>query len=66
MTQLAIGEIHSERCLAEGSPKELWVARMHLSEGPEGLRFAYGTSQEAAEQKLMKAIDVVAEVEVSE
>lgn len=65
MSQLAIGQIHCERCSAAGSPSELWVARVHLGEGPKGLHFAYGTSQEAAEQKLMKAIDVVAEVEES-
>ena len=65
MTQLAIGEIHSERCSAKGSPDERWVARVHLSKGPEGLCFEYGTSQEVAEQKLMKSIDVVTEVEAS-
>ena len=54
---LSIGEMHCERCSAEGSPRELWVARVHLSEGPEGLRFAYGTTLEAAEQKLQRLLD---------
>lgn len=59
---LAIGEIKTERCSAEGSPKELWNARVQLSKGAEGLRHAYGPTREVAEQKLMAAIDVVAEV----
>lgn len=60
---LAIGEFAIERCSAEGSTVELWCARVHLSPGADGLRIAYGTSEESAEQKLMKALDVVAEVE---
>lgn len=64
--KLEHGQIACERCSAEGSPRELWCARVHLSEGPDGLRHTYGPTKESAEQKLMKAIDVVAEVEVSE
>lgn len=64
--KLAMGEIKTERCSAEGSPKELWNARVQLSPGAEGLRHAYGTTKEIAEQKLMEQLDVVAEVEVGE
>lgn len=50
--KLETGQIACERCSAEGSPRELWCARVHLSEGPEGLRLAYGSSEEIARVKL--------------
>lgn len=62
--KLETGQIACERCSAEGSPKELWCARVHLSEGPEGLRLAYGQTKESAEKKLLCDLDVVAQIVV--
>ena len=64
---LAIGQIITEPTgFKPGDRFGEWIARCYLDASIDGLRFAYGATEDDAETNLMAALDVVAEVEVEE
>lgn len=63
--KLEIGEIKVEAAGFGVPESDRFVARVHLSPGKPGLRFAYGPTYQAAETALLERLDVVATREVS-